>query len=62
MAGGTSGKTGALLLVALAKLDEAKKAIQQLSQHGNPASTATAIHTISDPAITAAITALQAIQ
>ena len=60
MAGGTSGKSVSLYLVALARLAEAERAIQQLSQTGGHS--ADPRHTVSDPAIVAAITALQALQ
>lgn len=61
MAGGTSGKSSALLLVALAKLEDAKQAVQHIMQNGVPAGDPR--HAAkSDPAIAAAITALQAIQ
>lgn len=61
MAGGTSGKSTSLYLVALARMQDAAKAIQQLSQHGgltgDPRHSA-----LSDPAIIAAIAALVALQ
>lgn len=61
MAGGTSGKSVALYQVALAKLAAAEKAVQNLSQRGGV--TGDPYHaSVSDPAIVAAITALQAIQ
>lgn len=60
MAGGTSGKSTTLYMVALARMDEARKAIQQLSQHGGLVGDPR--HGISDPAIIAAIAALAALQ
>lgn len=59
MAGGTANKGAALLSVALAKIKEAEKAIQQLQQSGSPATDTR--HSVAGPAITAAITALQAL-
>lgn len=60
MAGGTSGKSTALYMVALAKCRDAIKAIEQINQVGGVVGDPK--HTVSDPAITAAIAALQAIQ
>lgn len=59
MAGGVAGKAHPLYVTALAKLADATKEIQFLSQHGAPA-----VHskqTQCDTSITAAITALQAL-
>jgi hypothetical protein len=59
MAGGTANKSVALLSTALAKMVQAEQAIQQIMQNGVPASDTR--HSRSDPAITAAIAALQAL-
>jgi hypothetical protein len=61
MAGGTSGKTSTSLMAALAAIKEAEKAIHQLVCQGVPAGDPR--HAAkSDPAISAAVSALQAIQ
>lgn len=60
MAGGTSGKSVALLGVSLAKIKDASRAIQAIAQRGGVVGDP--LHTVSDAAIVAAITALQAIQ
>lgn len=59
MAGGTANKSTALLLVARSKIKAAEAAIEQLCQSGSPSTDQR--HSVSDPAITAAITALQAL-
>lgn len=59
MAGGTANKTTALYMVALAKISEARKAIEQINQYGGASTDPR--HTVADPAIAAAITALQAL-
>jgi hypothetical protein len=63
MAGGTaSGKTSALAATALARIEEAKQALQNIQQCGL-LGVADGRHAAKvDPAITAAITALQALQ
>lgn len=60
MAGGTANKSVALLNTALARVTEAAQYIQQLQQSGVPPTDQR--HSKSDPAITAAIVALQALQ
>jgi hypothetical protein len=60
MAGGTSNKSNALIGVALAKLDAARKALEHLNGNGVPAGDPRHA-AVADPAITAAITALQAL-
>lgn len=63
MAGGTSGKSTALLMDAMAKLTEAKRYIQQIQQGGAvTAASGNGRHSEADPAIIAAIAALQALQ
>jgi hypothetical protein len=59
MAGGVAPKGHALLVTALAKMADAKIALQQLSQSGNPALDSRSAKT--DTAVAAAITALQAL-
>lgn len=59
MAGGIAGKSHALQAVALARIKDAEKYIQQLSQFGAPATDNR--HAKTDTAITAAIAALQAL-
>lgn len=62
MAGGTANKSSALAMVALAKMAEAKMAIQELSQNGRFGVSTDPRHGArADPAITAAIAALQAL-
>lgn len=62
MAGGTANKTSAAALNALAKMAVAKSAIQELSQSGSFGVAADPRHAAkANPAITAAITALQAL-
>jgi hypothetical protein len=61
MAGGTSNKSNALIVTALARLSDVRKVLEDLNGHGvppgDPRHAAKA-----DPAVTAAITALQALQ
>lgn len=62
MAGGTANKTSAAALNALAKIAAAKSAIQELNQTGRFGVAVDPRHAAkADPAITAAITALQAL-
>lgn len=60
MAGGTSNKSNTLIVTALAKVRDAQKALEHLNANGvaagDPRHAATA-----DPAVTACITALQAL-
>lgn len=61
MAGGTSNKSNALIMTALAKLTDARNVLLHLNSHGVPAGDPR--HAAkADPAITAAIAALQALQ
>lgn len=60
MAGGTSNKTNGSIVTAIAKLDAAKRALEHLNCNGVPAGDPR--HAAqADPAVTAAITALQAL-
>lgn len=61
MAGGTSGKANNLIMVALAKLALAEQVLNHLNCQGVPAGDPRHAN-VADPAITAAITALQALQ
>jgi hypothetical protein len=61
MAGGTATKTSVQFQTALAAIEKAKQAVQHVAQYGLP-STDPRHAAVSDPAITAAITALQALQ
>lgn len=63
MAGGTaSGKTSAQANAALAAMREAEKAIREIAQNGLMGVADGRHAAKADPAITAAITALQALQ
>lgn len=60
MAGGTSNKTNGSIMVALAKIDAARRALETLNCNGVPAGDPR--HAArADPAIAACITALQAL-
>lgn len=62
MAGGTAVKTSALAMTALAKMEDAKQAIQQIVQNGCMGVSDGRHAAKADPAVTAAIVALQALQ
>lgn len=60
MAGGTSNKTNAQIVTALARVNDVRKVLEHLNSHGVPAGDPR--HGANaDPAVTAAITALQAL-
>lgn len=60
MAGGTSNKSNALIVTALARVQDVRKVLEDLNAHGVPAGDPR--HAAkADPAVTAAITALQAL-
>jgi hypothetical protein len=61
MAGGTASKSTALAQVALARMKDAAQAIRELAQNGMPPSDPRHAGK-ADPAVTAAIAALQALQ
>jgi hypothetical protein len=60
MAGGTSNKTNALIVTALAKVVAVKQVLEHLNGNGVPAGDPRHASN-ADPAVTAAITALQAL-
>ena len=61
MAGGTANKSTALAQVALARIKEVSTVLRELQQNGMPIAD-TRHGTKADPAIVAAIVALQALQ